>query len=189
MKRSELEKTGLDLWIVGHTHRQHPERESGREWLLVPGTPEPDGFDCLHEGGAWLLEISENREIRRRRLSTGRYRFRRETLTLEDSKDPAVALERYKRPEYERTLLRLELKGRLSREGMQELREALPALRNHLPWIEVDESGLAEMITAAAIAAEFPDGSFSFRLLSRLLETEEAGALQAAYELLLEARR
>jgi len=189
MKRSELEKTGLDLWIVGHTHRQYPEGDSGREWLLVPGTPEPDGFDCSHDGAAWLVEISADKHVRRRGLSTGRYRFRRERLELDDSAAPSAALGRYRAPDYETTLLRLELTGRLSREGMQELREALPELRKHLPWLEVDESALGEAITAATIAEEFPEGSFSFRLLNRLLDAQEPEALQAAYDLLAEARR
>lgn len=189
MKRSELERTGLDLWIVGHTHRQHPEEEYGGEWLLVPGTPEPDGFDCLHDGTAWLVEVSADKHVRCRRLRTGRYRFRRERLELDDSAAPSAVLERYMTPDYQTTLLRLELTGRLSRERMQELREVLLKLREHLPWIEVDESALGEAITAATVAEEFPEGSFSFRLLNRLLAAQEPEALQAAYELLAEARR
>jgi DNA repair exonuclease SbcCD nuclease subunit len=189
LKRSDLESAGLDLWIVGHTHRRHPEGEAGRSWLLVPGTPEPDGFDCLHEGGAWLVDVSGRKQVRRRRLTTGRYRFRREQLELDDSRSPAASLEAFRSPEYERTLLRLELRGRLSRERMEELRGALPRLREHLPWVEIDDGALAEKITASVIADEFPAGSFSFRLLNRLRQAEDAEALQAAYDLLLEARR
>ena len=187
MKRAELERAGLDLWIVGHTHRPYPDREDGEDWLLVPGTPEPDGFDCRHEGGAWLLEVSGKSQIRRRRLAVGRYRFRREELSIQDAVDPVTALARYTRPEYEHTLLRLALKGRLGREGLQELRRALPELHRHLPWLETDDSGLAETITRETIEAEFPRQSFSFRLLTSLLDDDPA--LQAAYALLLEARR
>ncbi|MBN1838091.1 MAG: DNA repair exonuclease [Spirochaetales bacterium] len=188
MKRSELERAGLDLWIVGHTHRQHPQEESSREWLLVPGTPEPDGFDCPHEGAAWLLEISADRQVRRKRLVTGRYRFRREQLEIDETTSPAQALARFATPEFQNTLLRLELKGRLSRERIEELRRVMSTLRAHLPWLAVDESALGEMITARTIAQEFPEGSFSARLLNRLLEAQEEEALQAAYDLLLEAR-
>ena len=136
-----------------------------------------------------MLEVTGDKQIRRRSLATGHYRFRRAQLEMDDSVSPVVTLDPYRASGYRNTLLRLELKGRLGRERMEELRGALRELSEHLPWIEVDESGLAELITAADIADEFPEGSFSFRLLNRLLEAQDAGALEAAYDLLVEARR
>jgi DNA repair exonuclease SbcCD nuclease subunit len=189
MKRGELQEAGLDLWVVGHTHRQHPERDDGAERILVPGTPEPDGFDCSHGGAAWLVRVTGDRQISRRSIPTGRYRFRRLELPLEEEVDPALLAGRFEAPEYTDTLLRLELRGRLSPERRRDVLEALAGLGEKLPWVEVDDSGLSELITRDTISGEFPQGSFGERLLSRLLEGEDQEGLQAAYDLLQEAKR
>jgi exonuclease SbcD len=189
MKRSELERIGLDLWIVGHTHRQHPETESADDRILVPGTPEPDGFDCAHGGTAWLVEISGDKDIRRRSLATGRFRFRREQLRVDEHTDPSSLMERYTRAEYAASLLRLHLSGRVSRAQLQAVLQALSGLSERLTWFEIDESGLSELITEETISGEYSQGSFAQRLLTRLLETGDQEALQEAYDLLQESRR
>jgi DNA repair exonuclease SbcCD nuclease subunit len=189
MKRWELERTGLDLWIIGHTHRQHPETEAGDERILVPGTPEPDGFDCAHGGTAWLLEISGDKEVHRRSLATGHFRFRREELLVDEHSDPELLVKRYSGAEYTDSLLRLHLSGRASRERLQAVLQSLSGLAERLPWVEIDESGLSESISEATISGEFAQGSFAQRLLTRLLETGDQEALQEAYDLLQESRR
>jgi 3',5'-cyclic AMP phosphodiesterase CpdA len=184
MRRSELEAAGLDFWIVGHTHRPLDDPDA---CLFVPGTPEPDGFDCAHEGLALLLEVTGGR-IRAERLPTGSFRFRRETVELAEAEQPAQALARFQAPEYSRTLLRLSLRGLLSAEALACAREQLLRLRQSVAWLEDDLTGLAERITAQRVEAEFARGSFSWLLLHRLLEAGDAEALQQAYALIREVR-
>jgi len=187
MRRAELEAAGLDFWVVGHTHRPHPEAATSTgETLFIPGTPEPDGFDCRHTGGAWLLSVDGQRQVQARRLATGTYRFRRETVEL--TGDTEQALTRFQTPEYARTLLRLSLTGLVTAEVLRDVRAEVERLGRTLPWVQADESGLAERIDAERVEAEFVRGSFSYLLLQRLLSAGETEALQLAYALLREAR-
>ncbi len=184
MRRAELESFGLDFWVLGHTHRPPADTDP---LLFLPGTPEPDGFDCAHDGSVLLLEAEPGR-VRAERLPTGAYRFRSETLELA-GEEPEAALARYFRPEYGRTLLRLALRGSLEAEGLQRVRAQRERLKQAIAWLETDEGELRERITAARVEAEFARGSFSWLLLRRLLEAGESEALEQAYELIRELRR
>ncbi len=66
MTKAELHQAGLDIWLMGHTHIQYPEKPDTRDKVFYPATPEPDGFDCSHEGKALILELDEDKSIKTR---------------------------------------------------------------------------------------------------------------------------
>jgi DNA repair exonuclease SbcCD nuclease subunit len=183
MRRAELESYGLDLWVLGHTHRPPSDTDPR---LFIPGTPEPDGFDCERAGSALLLQIEEGR-ARAERLDTGTYRFRRETLEV-GAEEPEAAFARYFTSEYERTLLRLTLRGSLGAEALRRVRTEAERLKQAVAWLETDDTELRERITLEKVEAEFARGSFSCLLLERLLKAGETDALEQAYELIREVR-
>jgi hypothetical protein len=187
MRRAELEAASLDFWVVGHSHRPHPDGPADGETLFIPGTPEPDGFDCRHAGSAWLLEAGSAKAVEARLLSAGTYRFLHRIL--EPGEEPERAFAELHSPQYARTLLRLSLRGVLTAEGLRRCRAEVERLRGALAWVQADESGLAERITLERLEAEFIRGSFSYLLLERLLEGGSHEALRQAYELVREARR
>jgi DNA repair exonuclease SbcCD nuclease subunit len=189
MRIPELEALGLDLWIVGHTHRPYPSAPSADSRLFIPGIPEPDGFDCRHEGSAWLISLTGDRRVRSEQLRTGTYRFRREELDLEPGSDPEQRLAALRTPEAARTLLRLTLKGFLASEQRSALRAELDKLSKELFRLEVDDGELSEWITQERVQAEFSQGSFPHELLTRLIAEGQPEALQLAYALIQEARR
>lgn len=184
MRRAELDACGLDFWVVGHTHRPPTDADGS---LFIPGTPEPDGFDCRHAGSALLLEVAAG-QVRVERLDTGTFRFRRETLELAEEEDAGTAFTRFHAPQYANTLLRLTLRGLLGAEGLRRAREEVRRLEQALPWVEVDDGELAERITPERVEAEFARGSFSWLLLRRLLEAGDPEALEQAYALIREVR-
>ena len=195
MKRSQLEQAPLDLWVIGHTHRQHPSEQAdvgsagGAPMLLIPGTPEPDGFDCRHGGTAWLIEMDERKTIRPKTLSTGTYRFIREEHTLESAEDLQRLAARLRAGEPDKTLARLRLSGRLSSEQLIELRRLVEEVEESLFFAHVDDSGLLERISEQTVEAEFTEGSFPYRLLKKLIAEKDFEALQTAYALLQEQKR
>jgi DNA repair exonuclease SbcCD nuclease subunit len=182
MRRSELEAAGLDFWVVGHTHRPQSDPDC---CLFIPGTPEPDGFDCEHAGSVLLLEAEAGR-VRAERLETGTFRFQRQSLELAEGQDPAAAFAGFHSPEHADTLLRLALRGLLSAEGLAAVHKELDRLRQAVAWLDADQGELAERITPERVEAEFARGSFSWLLLHRLLEAGDPEALQQAYALLRE---
>jgi exonuclease SbcD len=189
MGRDELAAAGLDFWIVGHTHTPYPATDGGEQTVLVPGTPEPDGFDCRHGGTAWLLEAQRGKAPRRRLLGTGRCRFLEEEVQVKAPLDPRELLDRYRGPDYARTLLRIHLRGRLGREDRERLAGELAGLEEELFWFCGDDSEVLEELGAQTIEREFSRGSFPHRLLHRLLEQGDLEALQEAYTLIQESRR
>ena len=183
MRRAELESYSLDLWVLGHAHRP-PSDSDARQF--IPGTPEPDGFDCEGPGSALLLQVEGGRVLAER-LDTGTYRFRRETLEVA-GEEPEAAFARFFTPEYERTLLRLALRGSLDAEALPRVRAQADRLKQAVAWLETDDAELRERITAEKVEAEFAHDSFSWLLLRRLLEAGETEALEQAYELIREVR-
>jgi exonuclease SbcD len=196
MKHKQLDEAPVDLWIIGHTHRQHPcdirEIKVGADDptpVLIPGTPEPDGFDCRHGGTAWMIETDENQQIRLQSLATGTYRFIREEQTLESAPDLQRLVKELESADQARTLLRLKLDGRLDADQLVELRRYLAEAENSFLHAQIDHSGVLERISEQNVEAEFTEGSFPYRLLKHLITKKDFEALQTAYILLQEQKR
>jgi DNA repair exonuclease SbcCD nuclease subunit len=193
MTHEQLDEAPVDLWIIGHTHRQHPPdaEVTGEAFplVLIPGTSEPDGFDCRHGGTAWMIEADNNRQIRLESLSTGTYGFIREEHNFESGRDLQRFLKQLQSGEPARTLLRLKLNGRLETEQLLDLRQQLVEAEKSYFYANIDDSGLLERIGERHVEAEFTEGSFPYRLLKQLIVKKDFEALQTAYTLLQEQKR
>ena len=77
MNEEELISTGLEFCFLGHTHVRIPARDkfAGCAFAYC-GTPEPDGFDCRHEGSAWIIQFKEQGPVEGEAVVTGNYLFR-----------------------------------------------------------------------------------------------------------------
>ena len=188
MNTPELEGMGLDAWIIGHTHAQFPVVKTELNTLFIPGTPEPDGFDCRHPGTAWVIEFNERKKITYESVVTGCLRFEEEKIEIHSLKDIEPVIKRYSASEYTNTLLRLYFTGRLPREEYGELPAVRDALKGRLFYLHIDDSGVLEEITPEVIEEEFTKGSFPYLLLKRLIEEKDREALQTAYHLINEVR-
>jgi exonuclease SbcD len=196
MTRKQLEGAPVDLWIIGHTHRQDPSEierikvtPAAPPAVLIPGTPEPDGFDCRHGGTAWMIEADENKQIRLESVSSGTYRFVREEHTLEGTADLQRIVKQLHSGEPDKTLLKLKLRGRLEAEQLFELRRQLAEAEKAFFYAQIDYSEVLERISEQNVEAEFTEGSFPYRLLKRLIAQKDFEALQTAYTLLKEQKR
>lgn len=205
MRSTELLSSGLDLWLLGHTHLRYPAKPGSHDRIFFAGTPEPDGFDCSHEGFAWLLELEEGGAVSAREIRTGAYRFAREEVEIGGAADLAAFVRRYaisgsahgasgtrgatEKASASNVLLKAVLQGRLPPEEFPELERARARLAEKLMYLDWDSSGVRELITPDTIDREFPQGSFPHGLLSGLVKAGDAEALELAYELLQEARR
>ncbi len=190
MDPKELEEKNLDLWIIGHTHVPYPENEDTRTSIIVPGSPEPDGFDCRHEGAAWIIEIKSDKEISAQRFRAGTYRFlhvSREVRSAAEIEECTGEL--LDSTKSHQTLLKIKLTGSLPKSDFFLTRQAAEKLAAAYMHLEMDDDGLTREITMEEIRNEFRDGSFPSILLSRLAENGDKEALQTAYELIQESRK
>jgi DNA repair protein SbcD/Mre11 len=188
MTTRELLEYGMNLWLMGHTHAQYPFQATQTEKIFYPGTPEPDGFDCQHEGKAWILQLAEDHTVTPLSLSTGMYRFLHDELEIQNPSDLETLKKKYVNPGYTKTLLKMKLRGRLPREEYQSLSLLRKMLEEHLYYLAWNDAEVNEEITLEAIHREFTEDSFPHRLLTGLAQSDNSEALQIAYELLQELR-
>lgn len=190
MTMHQLEAADVDLWLMGHTHITYPEKPERRNVVFNPGTPEPDGFDCPHEGRAFLIDIdnhSKEREVEV--LSTGICSFKEETVALGSANDLDKLLSRVQHGEtYRNSVFRLHVKGRVDQETLDRWQEVQQELRELVLECQPDDQKLQRELDAETIDQEFPEGSFPYRLLHSLQEEGDEQGLQTAYELLQKAR-
>ncbi len=191
MEEAELDALNLDQVCLGHTHIAYPDqKEAENRPFLYCGTPEPDGFDCRHTGRAWITDIDESGQSYSRLLETGRYCFleiNKQVRVREDFQN--LHRELADLPGDRRTLVKLKFSGTLPEEEYNDRFTAYSNLHEALFYLEIDDSELTVEITPEVIAANYPEGSFPYRFLNRLVRKENPEALQTAYRLVEEVKR
>jgi len=191
MTRKELESSGLDLWLLGHTHLPWPENPDKNSRILIPGTPEPDGFDCNHKGSAFIIDLKSSSNMKIQKVSTGKYRFSINQVSLNDDNDITSMKQKYTGDEFSSAVLRLILKGRLRKEELDRVEEAIDLINDNVLLLQTVKDELHESITSALINSKFTENSFPHQLLSSLLKEKEETSfksLQKAYDIIREIR-
>jgi exonuclease SbcD len=185
MREAELAGAGLDLWVIGHTHLRHPERPGRASRVFIPGTPEPDGYDCTHAGTAWLLSLDDG-GVAAEPLQTGAYRFVHEEPAAVSAADLAALAARHAGPGAAREVLKVRLSGRMGHGERGLLADTERELRGRMLHLDWDDAGVRERLDRAAVDAAYAAGTVPHRLLASLLDDPEA--LEVAREVLEEAQ-
>jgi DNA repair exonuclease SbcCD nuclease subunit len=188
MRPQELLAAGMQLWLLGHTHVRFPAAPGPGDRIFCAGTPEPDGLDCAHEGFAWHLSVGDNSAVSARAERVGRLRFKEITVRVREGAEIEQALVPLLADAPEATVLRLHLEGRAPREVRESVGALAARLSERFLHAEVRDEELELEITEAEIDRDYPQGSFPHSLLTRLAGSRDHDALQAAHELLREAR-
>jgi len=181
----ELQLLHADFWIIGHAHVVRPQdKQGGPEWVLFPGSPEPDGFDHLHPGSAWFLEASEKGIYKKETLSPGSLHFAE--LSMICTENTIDDLERKLLPYNPAvTLLRIKLEGFVSKDFRENWIHFKDRLQRDFLYIELDEKAMKNSFDKKVLD-EFPEQSFPFLLLAYFLEEKKDEELSLAYQLIQE---
>lgn len=189
MDEKTLKGFGLNLWLLGHSHVRHPDRDEFNDYRIIySGTPEPDGFDCKHGGYCWLITLDEDGKIKGRSVSNGRFLFREIDVQANSVEDLERVKDEITQSGSENHLLKLNISGHLSREDMNSWNKIYKEINEVVAHTEREDSGLALEITREIIEEEFTKGSLPYKVLTDLLELGDKRALQMAYELIQEVR-
>ena len=187
MTIDELKNIPLDLWLLGHTHITYPfQSEVHGEKVYNPGTHEPDGLDCKHGGNAWLITVSNDKNIYAKKVETGTYRFKDISYEIEDIEDLDNIYKEIVADKPKDTIIRINLSGRVEEGVFHYRQEIYKALDKEVLYLIIEDSDLGIRITPDKIHQEFSEGSFPREFLLSLSDDEEA--LQRAYELIMEVR-
>ena len=84
--------------------------------LFFPGHSQPDGFDCAHEGRAWLLGIGPAGEASAEPARTGALRFIDTEMAIGSAADLEAFERTFSTAEAGSLLVRARLSGRAPRE-------------------------------------------------------------------------
>lgn len=184
----ELEDTGVDAWLMGHTHITWPEAPEQRDGVFNPGTPEPDGFSCKHEGHAFLHTFEDNKERTTEIINTGTYRFEQLSERLSSAKDVQDLMGRFSEDSWQQSVVELTASGKLEEDAFEAWQESRPQIRDAVLELRLDDTDVRRKVTPEQIRQEFSEGSFPEQLLSSFSEAEEE-ELQIAYELIKEVQQ
>jgi DNA repair protein SbcD/Mre11 len=189
-----------DLWLIGHTHRLHDLREAR---LVVPGTPEADGFDCAVPGTAAFVHIAPGSpDYELESIPTGRFRFVETGVTLAgaevgrsgttdagtagNGEDELQRLVEAAIPNGE-VLVRITVDGMLADDAFERWNRQRQRLVADSRVLRVDDDLLRRVLTQEDVDRRYAAGSFAHRLLSRLVAAADHEALAEALVLLDEA--
>lgn len=187
MTQHELKAAGMHIWLMGHTHITWPEMPDRNDMIFNPGTPEPDGFDCRHEGRAMLHVFDDTFNRETTVLHTGRYRFSEIEKQLNNQQDIEALFELFSDPKLRSHMLKLKVSGHLEQEAYDHWHTNKNQLREKVLELKLDDQSLALRLTQAQIQREFSKGSLPEMILTNFLDNEDE--LQMAYALLKEVQQ
>lgn len=182
MGKEELNNIPTQVWLLGHTHVTYPDKDNIKNHKIFnPGTPEPDGLDFRGEGSAWYIEI-DGKTIEAKRIPIGEYRFFDKSFLLDRDSDLETIESWIGENGSEKTIIRINLQGNISKEAYSELNDFYKGLESKVFNLIIEDSDLKIKINEEIIEKEFTKGSFPYEFLNGLVYDEEA--LQIAYDLL-----
>ena len=190
MNKADLEASGMDVWLMGHTHVRFPDRDevTSDERCFFPSVPEPDGFDCRHPGYAWIIEIKEDRSVTARSLQVGKFQFHHLKETVDGEAELRALKKQFSKLDSDTDLVKLKLTGRLPTDAFEHMGGLLDELEEQVLHLEHDLTELLSEIRQEDIDGEFTEGSFPHRLLSELAAVEtDTLALQIAHKMIKDA--
>lgn len=187
MTLDELEDFGLDLWLLGHTDRlYYPEIAGKLSRIFFPGTPEPNAFNCSHEGNVWLIELNDEKEVSTELIKVGTFKFIYDEHTLNDEDDLIKLISKYTDNNYKNSLCKIKLYGKVEEELFSQIGDAENTIRKHCKYLVIDTEQLKRKISMEVVNKEFAEHSFPYRLLESLESSEDS--FEFAYDLIKEVQ-
>lgn len=186
MKRSELERIPVDVWLIGHTHVPFPRdlREdvcTVGEKIFNAGTHVQTDVSCNTEGQCFIIEIEKDKTIKAKKYVSGNIRFYRKSISVSAGEFESTVTNELKDIADE-AVVDIVLNGAVTVEEYEERHRILDKLLARFIEGSYNDTTLSRLITKDLIEAEFPETSLSAGLLSALLDDPKEA--QLAYELL-----
>lgn len=185
MKRSELEEIPVDAWLIGHTHVPFPrnltEAFTVSDKIFNAGTHVQTDVSCNTDGQCFVVEISENKTVRAKKVASGNLRFYRKNISVTAGNMENIII-RELADVTDDSVVDLILTGAVSTEEYEDRARIIENVLSRFVEGTYNDYALSKLISKELIESEFPETSFSAGLLTSLLD--EPKEAQLAYELL-----
>ena len=185
MKREELENISVDAWLIGHTHVPFPQRiienytSCGK--IFNAGTHVQTDVACNTEGLSFIVEITEDKIVRAKKVVTSDLRFYRKNIEVTAEKMEQILIEELKECK-DNSVVDLILTGSVTIDEYEERHQILQSVLARFLEGTYNDYKLSKLISKELIDAEFSETSFSAKFLNSLLNHPKEA--QLAYELL-----
>lgn len=185
MKRSELESIPVDAWLIGHTHVPFPrnltEEYTACEKIFNAGTHVQTDVSCNTEGLCFIVEISDDKAVRAKKVISGNLRFYRRHITVIAGEMESI-INRELVDLADNSVVDIILTGAVTIDEYERRTSIIEKALSRFIEGTYNDSSLSKLISKALIDAEFPETSFSAGLLTSLLDNPKEA--QLTYELL-----
>ena len=186
MKRSELERIPVDVWLIGHTHVPFPrnlkeDAYTVGEKIFNAGTHVQTDVSCNTDGQCFIIEIEKDKTVKAKKFVSGNIRFYRKNVDVSAGEFECMVANELKDIADE-AVVDVLLNGAVTAEEYEDRHRILDKLLARFIEGTYNDATLSRLITKELIEAEFPETSLSAGLLSALLDDPKEA--QLAYELL-----
>lgn len=185
MTGQELEDIPVDVWLIGHTHVPFPrdltENYAPAGKIFNAGTHVQTDVACNTEGQCFVIEINGDKTVRAKKFVSGSLRFYRKSITV-NAGEMEETLYRELNGIGDNSVVDLILSGAVTMEEYENRHNIISDVLSRFLEGTYNDYALSKRITGELVYAEFPETSFSARLLTALLE--EPKEAQLVYELL-----
>ena len=183
MTENDLKSAGVDTWLLGHIHVPYPSSTNiGNPVYFMSGTHTPEHIKRRVAGGAWLIEIDKNKDLKFEQFISGSISFHRIEATIKSENDIEQLKSKLDQLTAASTILDLKLTGRLSISENESLQQMVEELEKRFLYL-TSEKQILKKIDITLIGNEFADGTFANELLKTLSnDSENERALELAYD-------
>lgn len=185
MSPEELIGAGVDFWLLGHIHVPFPTSSVNKNpGYFMPATHTPDGMNRKHHGYCWFIEVDSEKNVNGELLQTGNvgfYDLERTISSILDFEKLKIELNALDK---KKSLLRIELNGRLSVDEIQQVKEEINELKKDFIYF-IENNSIKIDIDKKYIDANYTKDSLPYNLLMSLVNEDKSGLeLQLANELI-----
>lgn len=185
MKRSELDSIPVDIWLIGHTHVPFPrdltDEYAPSDKIFNAGTHVQTDVSCNTEGVCFVVEISDRKTVRAKKIVSGNLRFYRKHIAV-SAGDMENTIVRELKDISDNSVVDIILTGAVTIGEFEQRHDIIENALSRFIEGTYNDYSLNKLISKALIESEFPETSFSAGLLTSLLEDPKEA--QLAYELL-----
>jgi DNA repair protein SbcD/Mre11 len=183
MTGQELAGAGVDCWLLGHIHAPHPTgTTAGHETFFFAGNHCPDSWKTDRLGGAWLIDIDDDKNVKGTRWNHAGICFKDRSIFVNHPNDLDGLIRQLQDMDASQTIIRLSVVGALTEEEREEGRARVEEVLVHFLYYEPNWWQVGLKITSAAINRLYVDGSVPHILLTNLSKSDDNLAMQLAYQ-------
>jgi len=182
MTESELKQSGVDCWLLGHIHAPYPRTaDAGHEILFFAGNHCADNWKSERSGGAWLIQIDDNKKVKATRWNHNGICFKDRAYQITNISDVQQTISELKDMDPSNTVLRVVFNGALAEQELDDAKIQLMAVLDEFLYND-PQWNITLKITAEDIDRLYVKDSISHQLLSNLAQTDDPLAMQLAYQ-------